>query len=67
MHEQHCTTAKGYSLPTDSSGVPILHVVLDQLMSRSYKDCLRHYGDSEPYDPSDTLVDVNILKLRGHR
>lgn len=67
MHKQHSTPAKGLTLVKDCTGLPILHVVLDQLRTRSYAECLRHYGDSEHYDTPDTLVDDDLLKRRGYR
>lgn len=65
MHEQHRTTDQGYSLVEGAAGVPVLHLVLDQLRPLTYKECLRCNGDSKHYDHADALVNDNILKRRG--
>lgn len=67
MHKRHSTKTKGYSLVTNSAGVPLLHIVLDQLNTRPFHNSVRHNGNCEPDDTVDPLVNDDLLRRRGYQ
>lgn len=73
MHEQHRVKTEGYSLVEDDAGVPVLHIVLDQLSPLSYKQMLRSGygvlddGGCKHHDHVDPLVNDNIHERRGNK